>query len=249
MSTRLMADCWPLQMPPTAKAVLISLADNANDYGFCYPSISYICERTCYKKDAVIDAIKWLEQSGILLADRTNGRHTTYTIKPKCFTQIPNISRRETGRAEPPVGQNHRSGKPTNQSGKTTKPVGQTDTNRQEPSLTIKHIGSPSASPKETSRGTRLQKDWQLPDDWRAEAIRLGADQVTAYTEAEKFRDYWVGVSGAKGLKADWQATWRNWIRRALENQSRGQSHAERKHALAEHRAARDFSRVAAKDF
>ena len=31
--------------------------------------------------------------------------------------------------------------------------------------------------------------------------------------EADNFRDYWVAVPGAKGLKLDWEATWRNRIR------------------------------------
>lgn len=35
--------------------------------------------------------------------------------------------------------------------------------------------------------------------------------------EMAKFRDYWKAVSGGKGCKADWPATWRNWSRRALE--------------------------------
>ncbi|HEY1034599.1 MAG TPA: helix-turn-helix domain-containing protein [Pseudoxanthomonas sp.] len=75
-----MGKCWPLQMPPTPKAVLISLADNANDHGECFPSITTICTRTCFKRTAVIEAIQWLEQNGLLVADRSNGRHTTYTI-------------------------------------------------------------------------------------------------------------------------------------------------------------------------
>lgn len=30
----------------------------------------------------------------------------------------------------------------------------------------------------------------------------------------EQFRDYWRGAAGAKGVKSDWPATWRNWCRR-----------------------------------
>lgn len=33
----------------------------------------------------------------------------------------------------------------------------------------------------------------------------------------EQFRDYWRGVPGAKGVKADWPATWRNSCRRENE--------------------------------
>jgi len=82
MSTRIMALCWPLKMPPTAKAVLISLADNANDSGYCWPSIETICERTCFSRRAVIDAIHWLEAENYVTADRSNGRKTAYWVTP-----------------------------------------------------------------------------------------------------------------------------------------------------------------------
>lgn len=107
MSTAIMAICWPLQMPPTPKAVLISLADNANDHGDCYPSIPTICERTCLGRTAVIDAIKWLEQHDALVANRENGRHTTYRLTPKSYR---NPSATRTGEA------------PANQSAKRTRP-------------------------------------------------------------------------------------------------------------------------------
>jgi len=35
--------------------------------------------------------------------------------------------------------------------------------------------------------------------------------------EFEKFRDYWIAQPGQKGVKADWDATWRNWVRKAKE--------------------------------
>lgn len=87
MSTILMSACWPLQMPPTPKAVLISLADNANDAGECWPSLTKISERTCVCRRSVIEAIHWLEDAGYVRADRTNGRHTRYfvTAEPRLF--------------------------------------------------------------------------------------------------------------------------------------------------------------------
>ncbi len=30
---------------------------------------------------------------------------------------------------------------------------------------------------------------------------------------ADKFRDYWISQPGQKGVKLDWSATWRNWVR------------------------------------
>lgn len=59
-----------------------------------------------------------------------------------------------------------------------------------------------------------------LPDGWEPElADRAwqkdkGIPASYAADELEKFRDHWR----AKGeLRADWSATWRNWLRRALE--------------------------------
>ncbi|WP_053069662.1 helix-turn-helix domain-containing protein [Xanthomonas sp. NCPPB 1128] len=85
MSTTIMAACWPMQMAPTPKAVLISLADNANDQGECWPSIPKICERTCFSERTVHAAIKWLEDIGLVVADRSNGRHTRYTVRPEAY--------------------------------------------------------------------------------------------------------------------------------------------------------------------
>ena len=98
MSNPVLNQCWPLKMPPTAKAVLISMADQADDAGYCWPSIQTLSDRTCISKRAVIDAIKWLERSAALLADRTNGRHTKYQLTPAAFTACPTRSIRSEAR-------------------------------------------------------------------------------------------------------------------------------------------------------
>ena len=69
-----------------------------------------------------------------------------------------------------------------------------------------------------TARGTRLPNDWELPSDWESWAREHG-NGLDIGLEAAKFRDYWVAKSGAQAAKVDWQATWRNWIRTALERQ------------------------------
>ena len=61
-------------------------------------------------------------------------------------------------------------------------------------------------------RGSRLAQDWFLSKsmgDWATqERPDLYARQV-----AEQFKDYWVAQAGQKGVKLDWDATWRNWVR------------------------------------
>ena len=36
---------------------------------------------------------------------------------------------------------------------------------------------------------------------------------VDIHTQTEAFIDYWTAQPGQKGVKSDWVATWRNWIR------------------------------------
>ncbi|AHC85680.1 hypothetical protein X969_08140 [Pseudomonas monteilii SB3078] len=85
MSTILMTACWPLEMSAAQKSVLISLADNANDDGVCWPSIARICERTCLKERAVRNAIRWLESVGLLVAKERAGRSTYYVVTPASY--------------------------------------------------------------------------------------------------------------------------------------------------------------------
>jgi hypothetical protein len=66
-------------------------------------------------------------------------------------------------------------------------------------------------------RGSRLSRNWQLPDDWREWAEHLGMPPPIIANEADKFRDYWCAKPGAGGRKSDWQGTWRNWCRRVME--------------------------------
>jgi hypothetical protein len=33
--------------------------------------------------------------------------------------------------------------------------------------------------------------------------------------QVDAFKDYWASVPGSKGVKLDWDATWRSWIRNA----------------------------------
>lgn len=73
------------------------------------------------------------------------------------------------------------------------------------------------------ARGTRLPKDWFPSQALVSFAERLG---LNAETTADTFRDHWIAQPGAKGVKTDWPATWRNWCRRqpAMRGNSYGQA-------------------------
>ncbi|KIA63033.1 hypothetical protein FG87_21970 [Nocardia vulneris] len=48
--------------------------------------------------------------------------------------------------------------------------------------------------------------------------MREECPSVDLRAEHAKFVDHWKSQPGSRGCKADWTATWRNWIRRAGEN-------------------------------
>lgn len=66
-------------------------------------------------------------------------------------------------------------------------------------------------------RGSRLAPDWHPGDTGMAFAETHGLANGKAAAELERFRDHWTAKTGADASKADWQATWRNWVRRAVE--------------------------------
>lgn len=73
-------------------------------------------------------------------------------------------------------------------------------------------------SPKVVVKGTRLKADWQLPAEWSEWALSQGLSADVIQREGDKFRDYWLGAPGSKGVKLDWGATWRNWMRKRIED-------------------------------
>ena len=64
---------------------------------------------------------------------------------------------------------------------------------------------------EKSKRACRLPADWR-PSPEMAEFAR--SNGVDPERTAAVFRDYWVGVPDPKGRKVDWNATWRNWVRR-----------------------------------
>lgn len=82
------------------------------------------------------------------------------------------------------------------------------------PALPVVVIPTPPKKARPRGAATRIAPDF-VPD--AAEAARIGLTGKCGALEAEKFLDHFRSVpDGRGGLKVDWQATWRNWCRRAL---------------------------------
>jgi len=81
-----MSQCWPLQgLSVTQKAVLISLADQANDDGVCWPAIGTIANRCCMSERAVRTAMDHLDAVGLLSRERRFNSSNVYSVTPAKF--------------------------------------------------------------------------------------------------------------------------------------------------------------------
>lgn len=61
------------------------------------------------------------------------------------------------------------------------------------------------------NRGTRFALQ-DAPVEWLT-YCELARPDLNAREVFNGFRDYWIAKSGKDGIKLDWLATWRNWIR------------------------------------
>ncbi|WP_444893613.1 helix-turn-helix domain-containing protein [Microbulbifer sp. TRSA001] len=193
---------------PTAKLVLIALADCHNgDTGQCDPGNTYLADVAQCTKRSVINAIEELEALGYICTEKSNGRKTNYDL----LLHVKQCNE-FTGEKNAPVKTKH---KPV----KSEHPTGENDNTSfsiQPVRTSSKPVETPSGSNEAKSkRGTRLPGDWTLTEEFHTEAQRIRPDLINRIHEiADEFRDYWVALSGQRGVKVDWLATWRNWLRR-----------------------------------
>lgn len=74
------------------------------------------------------------------------------------------------------------------------------------------HITQDTKPKVKTQRGSRLPVDFVLPNDWIAFCQQERQD-LNPHKVFDGFKDFWISKPGAGGVKLDWQATWRNWVR------------------------------------
>lgn len=73
---------------------------------------------------------------------------------------------------------------------------------------------------------TRKRQGCVLPESWSpGESGMAWAGELLGVLDAEReletFRDYWRAKPGREGRKLDWEATWRNWVRRVDERRAK----------------------------
>jgi hypothetical protein len=61
-------------------------------------------------------------------------------------------------------------------------------------------------------RGSRLALDFCLTKEWE-QFCQQTRPELSPVKTFDQFKDYWIAQAGQKGVKLDWFATWRNWVR------------------------------------
>lgn len=132
MSLKQMAAAWQTKTANhTQKLVLLALADNANDGGECWPSITNIAARCELCRQAVVNQIGAMERAGIVRIERHHGKVNRYILVIEPVYEVD----QSTALTSPPHRLPPVYGVDYHPSTTLTTPVYGVDTNRKEPSL------------------------------------------------------------------------------------------------------------------
>lgn len=83
MSNLVLNEAWKLALKSSQKLVLISLADQADDDGWCFPSIQSLMNRTGLSERAVQMQLNELEAMGAITRHRRRHATTVYRVTPE----------------------------------------------------------------------------------------------------------------------------------------------------------------------
>lgn len=182
-------------------------------------------EATVKRHLAALDDAGWLKRTAPTMEASRRGERTRYQllvpIGQGAQSAHPEGAEdtypEEPGRTERPP-QGAQSAHP----GRTERPI------EGEPDLDDLNDPSSPATPT-TATKPPAKKGTRLPDDFHATAEMIEwarkETPLVGAKETATFIDYWRAQPGQRGVKLDWPATWRNWMRRA---QADAESRAQR---------------------
>ena len=197
--------------------------------GEAFPSAESMSKVCRMKRDTVFSALKVLAERNIVTLKRRKGQSSIYTInKPSTWKEpVPRNGATPKRGASPETGlhQSPETGLPPAPNGGTLRIYPEGNTHKEIPfrdnnpfkveDEPKKPKPKPKQPRKQSTRGTRIPEGF--PDQQAMDYAFQVADRDRAILEADKFRDHWLSVSGSRGVKADWLATWRNWLRKSEE--------------------------------
>ncbi|HEU5032714.1 MAG TPA: helix-turn-helix domain-containing protein [Spirillospora sp.] len=230
------------------KAVLLVLANYADEEFSCYPAQATIAEETEQSVRTVRRQLARLEELGLIRREhrydgrgkRTSDRFYLDLDATAAEPLADNLTASDPADADDlaatgdPKSDEPLPDTPGRTTGHQRSPLPDTGgrvTPRELPENTgslrspgadvvpMRPSGQPSTSAQRRN-GTRLPADWQPGPAEVAWARQQGFPDAWSIAQTEQFRDYWTAIPGARGRKLDWPATWRNWLRKSAERGS-----------------------------
>jgi hypothetical protein len=186
---------WAFEQPISGneKVVLLALADFANDGGECWPSVRRIAEKAYISELTVRRIIALLIDSEFLKLTRRQSNDG------RSMSNLYQLQMEEgEGVQSVPL------------------PYHSCDRGR---GSTVIPTNEPSYEPSVNNNiKGKVKKACRLPEDFMPDAscLRLAEELgMSAQMENIKaaFFDYWRSAPGQRGVKLDWQATFRKWLR------------------------------------
>lgn len=183
---------------------MLALADWCNDQGgSLHPSVATVAKKiSLTEKQARVILHRLISEGWLQVVGNANGgnpgQSRQYVLNIPMLSTTP-VEVTPNLEVTPPVEVRYPS-----RGGSFTPPAHGSQSTNEPPITTSKKIGATAS---------RLPADWE-PSESDVQFCKTTRPDLNALFVADGFRDYWISVSGAKGLKLDWAATWRNWIRR-----------------------------------
>ncbi|WP_163834714.1 helix-turn-helix domain-containing protein [Spartinivicinus ruber] len=195
------------KLDPYKKIVLLSLADNANDQGYCWPSMDTIANKSSMSKQTVRRHLKSLEELNLITkqqrtrangATSTNGffLHIGATIKeplteePQKNKGVKSDTPITEGVSELCKGEGITAVVPLESSLESSNTITTTarEVKNSEPDIFQKKYETPVKT-----QGNPMTADWQ--PDWqrvKASLMLAGIDPAFATLSLEEFKTYWL---------------------------------------------------------
>lgn len=224
MSIRVMTWVWDhSRSRKSDRLVLLAIADCcSDDGGNAYPSMTELVRKTGLSVRGVQTCIGNLTALGELRVHRNAGpggcnRYRVTMTAPATIAggattagvqPLRGVQRLRGQRVHPPAGTAGDPPQPLRDPPATTAP-GTVLEPSVEPSVVLSGADAPAKT-----KGTRIPANFSVTPEM-VEWARTHAPNVDGRRETAAFVDYWLGMPGQRGVKTDWAATWRNWMRKA----------------------------------
>lgn len=191
--------------------MMLAIADFADDEGNAYPSVPTLAEKCRMKPRNANVILAALRESGELQVRANEGPRGTnryrIVLRSMGVQERAGVGVQGSAGVQEHAGLQRIARTPAKACSKPLQRIAdEPSENHHEPEKSARSTRAPA------DRGSRLAADWALPDDWRAWALEHRPDLNPDHM-AQRFHDHWIAQPGAKGRKADWSATWRNWVR------------------------------------